>query len=163
MLRQENNYAFIDGQNLYLGIRALGWHLDYRKFRRYLREKYGITSAYLFIGYVGANEPLYQKLERSDFILVFKPITLGTGGKIKGNIDADLVVKAMAELDHYNKALIISGDGDFYSLVGYLNAIGKLKAIIAPNQGGCSRLLREIAGGKMRFMTEFGSTVEYQQ
>ena len=163
MLRRENNYAFIDGQNLYLGIKALGWYLDYRKFRRYLREKYGIQKAYLFIGYIKANEPLYQKLELADFVLVFKPITRAGSGKVKGNIDADLVVKTMAELDHYDKALIVSGDGDFYSLSGYLNTIGKLKAIIAPNQDGCSRLLREIACGKMRFMTEFGPALEFAQ
>ncbi len=39
MLKQENNYAFIDGQNLNLGIKRLGWALDFKKFRVYLREK----------------------------------------------------------------------------------------------------------------------------
>jgi len=38
MLKQENNYAFIDGQNLNLGIRELGWKLDFKKLRIYLRE-----------------------------------------------------------------------------------------------------------------------------
>jgi hypothetical protein len=28
-----NNYAFIDGNNLYLGVRSQGWKLDYKKFR----------------------------------------------------------------------------------------------------------------------------------
>jgi len=34
-----NNYAFIDSQNLNLGIQKLGWKLDYKKFRVYLKEK----------------------------------------------------------------------------------------------------------------------------
>ncbi|MBU2542149.1 hypothetical protein KJ785_01145 [Patescibacteria group bacterium] len=34
-----NNFAFIDSQNLHLGISSLGWKLDYKKFRRYLKEK----------------------------------------------------------------------------------------------------------------------------
>jgi len=38
--KQKNNYAFIDSQNLNLGVqRDLGWKLDYKKFRVYLREK----------------------------------------------------------------------------------------------------------------------------
>ena len=44
----ENNYAFIDSQNLNLGIQLLGWKLDYKKFRIYLKEKYNVTKAYIF-------------------------------------------------------------------------------------------------------------------
>ena len=33
------NYAYIDSQNLNLGIQSLGWKLDYKRFRIYLREK----------------------------------------------------------------------------------------------------------------------------
>ncbi len=38
MRKKENNYAFIDGQNLNLGIKSLGWKLDFIRFRRYLKE-----------------------------------------------------------------------------------------------------------------------------
>jgi len=44
-------YAFIDSQNLNLGVRSLGWKLDWRKFRQYLRNKYNVTDTFLFIGY----------------------------------------------------------------------------------------------------------------
>ena len=44
MKKKLNNYAFIDGQNLYLAIQELGWKLDYKKFRVYLREKYAILK-----------------------------------------------------------------------------------------------------------------------
>lgn len=52
-------FAFIDSQNLNLGVRSQGWKLDWRKFRQYLRNKYGATKAYLFIGQVVGNESLY--------------------------------------------------------------------------------------------------------
>jgi hypothetical protein len=42
---EENNYAFIDSQNLNLGIRELGWILDFKKFRVYLRDKYNVSKA----------------------------------------------------------------------------------------------------------------------
>ncbi|MEK7122578.1 MAG: hypothetical protein AAB855_01855, partial [Patescibacteria group bacterium] len=60
MLAEKNNYAFIDGQNLYLAIRELGWKIDYQRLRVYLREKYGITKAYIFMGFLPANQELYN-------------------------------------------------------------------------------------------------------
>jgi hypothetical protein len=32
-MKDENNFAFIDGANLHCGMDTLGWKLDYRKFR----------------------------------------------------------------------------------------------------------------------------------
>lgn len=52
------NYAFIDSQNVNLGIRELGWQLDFARFRIYLKEKYGVSRAYIFIGYLPGNEHL---------------------------------------------------------------------------------------------------------
>jgi len=52
MEKKESNFAFIDSQNLNLSIRAQGWFLDYKKFRKYLEDKYSITKAFLFLGYV---------------------------------------------------------------------------------------------------------------
>ena len=52
MKRLENNFAFIDSQNLNLAIRSLGWKLDFKRFRIYLEEKYGVKKAYLFIGFM---------------------------------------------------------------------------------------------------------------
>lgn len=52
MKRKENNYAFIDSQNVNLGIQKLGWKLDHRKFEVYLAEKYCVKKAYMFIGFV---------------------------------------------------------------------------------------------------------------
>ena len=58
MKQKSNNYAFIDSQNVNLAIRAQGWKLDWKRFRVYLHEKYGVTRAFLFIGYVEGNNEL---------------------------------------------------------------------------------------------------------
>ena len=52
MLKKENNFAYIDGANLYRGVESLGWNMDYRRFRVWLAEKYGVKSAYLSKGQV---------------------------------------------------------------------------------------------------------------
>ena len=52
---------------------------------------------------------------------------------VKGNVDAELVLWAMKEIKNYDKAIIISGDGDFYCLVEYLSQQGKLLKLMPPN------------------------------
>lgn len=52
MKKESNNVAYIDGANLHKGVKALGWNLDYRRLRVWLREKYGVGQAYIFIGLV---------------------------------------------------------------------------------------------------------------
>ena len=56
--------AFIDSQNLNLGVRDQGWKLDFGRFMVYLEDKYEVRKCYLFIGYIPGNELLYQKLRR---------------------------------------------------------------------------------------------------
>jgi hypothetical protein len=61
MNKTDRNSAYIDSQNLNLGIQRLGWKLDYHKFRIYLREIYGVQDAY--IGYIPDNQDLYTFLK----------------------------------------------------------------------------------------------------
>jgi len=146
-------HAFIDSQNLNLGIQNAGWKLDWLKFRKYLADEYGVTKALMFIGYVPEFEEMYEKLHESGYVVVLKqtydmtrprpeekvePEAGETAEKeekkpIKGNIDADLVLWVMKEMKNYDKAIIISGDGDFYGLVEYLHEQGKLLKILTPS------------------------------
>lgn len=152
-------HAFIDSQNLNLGTQKMGWKLDWSKFRRFLNDKYGVTKAYLFIGYLPEYEAMYNQLHELGYLIVLKP-TVGMNNEqklqaiepeaksdpktgdptpedrkspVKGNIDAELVLYAMKELKNYDKAMIVSGDGDFYCLVEYLVEQNKLLHLVAPN------------------------------
>jgi uncharacterized LabA/DUF88 family protein len=142
-----NNYAFIDGNNLYLGVKNQGWKLDYKKFRVFLKDKYQVSKAFLFIGYVPGNESLYKSLQEAGYICIFKPtLEINEKGKkkVKGNVDAELVLHAMIEYKNYDKAVIISGDGDFYCLIEYLITQDKLLKIIVPTER-YSSLLRKFS------------------
>ena len=160
MKKPWNNYAFIDSQNLNLSIRSQGWILNFRKFRQYLHDKYGITKAFLFIGYVYENQDLYTGLQKDGYILVFKPTLELPSGKVKGNIDAELVLHAMIEYDDYDKALIVTGDGDFYCLVDYLGKNNKLLKLMVPNKCAFSSLFRKIMP-HIVFMNDLRSKLEY--
>jgi uncharacterized LabA/DUF88 family protein len=168
----KNNYAFIDNQNLNLGIQKLGWKMDWRKFRAFLKEKHGVDKAYMFIGYMPENEDLYNQMHEAGYLVVLKPTlemfktpqpekveekepfrTFGEQAAegeplevskktepetnqraVKGNVDAELVLWATKEMPHYNKAIIISGDGDFFSLLEYLREQKKLANLMVPNR-----------------------------
>lgn len=146
MKKQGNNYAFVDSQNLNLAIKDCGWDLDFARFRIYLKDKYKITKAFIFIGYVPGNESLYTYLQNAGYLVIFKPtLEYKKDGffKIKGNIDAELVLHTMIQYFNYDKAIIVSGDGDFHCLIEYLEQKGKLSRVFIPNSKKYSALLRK--------------------
>lgn len=155
-----NNYAFIDSQNLNLSIREQGWVLDFKKFRVYLRDKYGITKAFIFIGYIPQNQSLYTNLQKDDYILVFKPTLNIPDGTVKGNVDAELVLHAMIEYSNYDKALIVTGDGDFYCLIDYFIKNHKLLYLMIPNMYKYSSLFRKLRP-QMVFMNGLRRKLEH--
>lgn len=155
-----NNYAFIDGQNLYSGIRQLGWTLDYQKFRAYLARHYGVTTAYYFLGYLPTQQKLYAGLRRAGYELVFKPVVAGPGHDPKGNVDADLVLQAMIDYPTYDRAVLVTGDGDFYCLIRYLLRQDKLRAVLSPNRRYCSALVKREAKGRLWFVEDLRKQLE---
>ncbi len=163
MKKSLNNYAFIDGQNLNLGIQELGWKLDFQRFRVYLREKYGVETAYYFIGYIKENQELYQALQKADYILIFKEVLIYPDGETKGNCDAELVLQAMIDYKKYNKAVIVSGDGDFACLVRYLNKKGKLERVVVPDINKYSALLKKAAAKHLDSMNDLKTKLAYVQ
>ena len=160
--KKQNNFAFIDSQNVNLAIRDLGWQLDFKRFRKYLLDKYGVTKAFLFIGYIATNQDLYTALQEYGYILIFKPTLILGHGRVKGNVDAELVLHAMIEYPHYDKAVIVSGDGDFHCLVKYLRRHNKLEKLMIPNQNKYSSLLREFVSQNAVFMNNLKGKVGYR-
>ena len=137
----------------------MGWKLDWRRFRLYLKEVHNVEKAYMFIGYLPDNEKLYDQMHDLGYLIVLKP-TLEMFAKqstdqekaelaerikthtekpedkkpaTKGNVDAELVLYAVKEMPNYNKAVVVSGDGDFFGLVEYLVEQNKLDSLLAPN------------------------------
>lgn len=162
MTTGKNNYAFIDSQNLNLAIRGLGWELDFKKFRKYLHDKYSVSKAFLFIGYVPENQNLYISLQKYEYILVFKPTLRLPDGRVKGNVDAELVLHAMIEYENYDEALIVTGDGDFYCLVSYLIKQKKLLKLMIPDRTAYSSLFRKLMS-HIVFMNDLRGKVEFKR
>ena len=71
--------------------------------------------------------------------------------KVKCDCDADLVLQVMEDIGNYDRAIIISSDGDFDNLVKKLQQTNKLKLVLAPCKKGCSTLLKKALTVELRF------------
>lgn len=144
-----------------MAIRDCGWHLDWQRFRIFLRDKYGVQKAFLFLGYLPENKGLYNSLKQAGFTLVFKPIVRDSNGIIKGNVDAELVLHcAKIEYDNYDRAVVVSGDGDFYCLIRFLLKEGKFLKVGIPNRRKFSALLRQFRPHHVFYVNDQRKKVE---
>lgn len=143
-MNKSGNYAYIDGQNLTAGLRAQGWKLNQKKFREYLESEFGVTKAYIFVGFMEEQQDMYSALQEVGFIMYFKPMVRYDDGTVKGNVDADMVLQTMIDIDNYDKAVIVSGDGDFAGLIRHLASKNKLKQVIIPNRDKHSSLFKRL-------------------
>lgn len=159
--RRTINYAFVDSQNLNLGVRRQGWRLDYTRFKSYLQSRWKVTKAFLFIGYIEEQEEMYQHLREMGYTIVFKP-TVVHGEEVKGNIDVELVLHVMTEWENYDKAVIISGDGDFFSLVKHLRDKDKFATLIVPNQRQFSSLYKDLPEELIVYMNSLRGQLSYK-
>ena len=70
-------------------------------------------------------------------------------------------MQAMIEEPNYDKAVIVSGDGDFHCLVRHLREKKKLKVLIIPNRQKYSALLGEFLPDAA-FMNRLRKKLEYK-
>ena len=145
MQKRENNFAYIDGANLHKGAKELGWELDYKRFRKWLSDKFNVTTAYLFIGLIPDKKDLYTKLQEFGYVLVYKEVTYDGTDKVKGNCDADLVLKAAVDFfeKKFDTAVLVTSDGDYACLLKFLREKNVFKSLVSPNNK-CSFLLRKL-------------------
>jgi uncharacterized LabA/DUF88 family protein len=147
-----NNIAYIDGQNLFMGTTKSepSWHIDLSRFRVYLKNKYGIEKAYYHLGYINDGEVyqnLYESIQSAGFVLVFREHNSAMMGAKKGNVDSDIIFSAMKRLykkEDFDKILLVSGDGDYKSLVSFLISERRFCKLLFPNKKYASSLYKQL-------------------
>jgi uncharacterized LabA/DUF88 family protein len=147
------NFAFIDGQNLYMGTakRAVDpWNIDLARFRVYLTDKYHVASAFYYLGYVQDTqnaEALYEKIQNAGFILVFRQHSEAMIGTKKGNVDSDIIFSIMKRLykqEDFEKVVLVSGDGDYKNIVDFLIEEKRFLKVLFPDGKRASSLYKKI-------------------
>ena len=136
--------------------------MDYKRFRVWLSDKYNVKRAYIFLGMIPKFADLYTNLQEQGYTLIFKEVVY-QNGKPKGNCDADLVVKAMEDAfeNSMNKAILVASDGDYSSLVKFLQSKQKFDTILSPARvEKCSVLLKR-TNAPIVYINDKRSTLEY--
>jgi len=126
---------YIDGANLYSGSKFLDWGFDYKSFYIWLYENFKTDKIYLFLGWVEENKDLYDFLEKIGYKIIFKK-TLKSKGQIKGNCDAELVLKATEDIirKDFDDFVLVSSDGDFACLLEFAKNEKKNIKVISPSK-----------------------------
>jgi uncharacterized LabA/DUF88 family protein len=161
-MKKENVYAFIDASNIIYGARSEGWFIDQKKLFIYLKNKFKISKAFFYYG-KDSRDPkkiaFLNKLEKFGYFLRVKEIKR-FGKRMKANCDVDLTMDMLIKIKEYDRAVVLTGDGDFAPLFIYL--IKKKKQIvIISSPSRTAKEIRVIAGenhidfGSLRYFIEF--------
>jgi len=161
MEKDSKNYAFIDGQNLYMNTAKKiinPWKIDLIRLRIYLKEKYKISKAYYFLGYVQEkNQELYEEIQNAGFVLIFREHNPAMLGKKKGNVDSDIIFHIMKRLykkEDFEKIILVSGDGDYKLLVDFLMEENKFEKILFPDRKYRSSLYKELSNNYFAYLDD---------
>lgn len=136
--------AYIDASNLKFGIIQSNWELDYKSFRSWLRDKFRVETAILFMGHIPEYNFLYTYLQSIGFDIIFRPALRDKYGQTKGNVDGELILEITK--NYYERemesAILVSGDGDYYCVVNFLKSKNIPITIVSPNKKYLSLLLK---------------------
>lgn len=141
-------YAFIDASNIIYGARAERWHIDQKKLFNYLRKKFNTSKTFFYFGKDEKNlkqAKFLKKLESFGYTLRVKQIKR-YGLRQKANCDVDLTMDMLLLQTKYNRAVVLTGDGDFLPLFAYLKK-QKKEIIILAFTKRTARELKKFAGG----------------
>jgi len=165
-----HNYAFIDAQNLYMATTKREdhpWKIDLARLRIYLRDKYHVTKAFYFLGYVqDKHESMYEEIQNAGFILVFREHNPAMIGKKKGNVDSDIIFSIMKRLylrELFDQIVLVSGDGDYKKLVDFLIEENKFKKILFPDRKRASSLYKKLGSELYDYMENFKAHIMKQK
>lgn len=132
---------FIDGSNFYSAVRMLEIDVDYKSMLEAFRSQCHLVRALYYTALPEDQEfssirPLIDWLNYNGYSIVTKPTKEFTDNhtgrrKVKGNMDIELAIDAMELAEHLDHLVIMSGDGDFKSLVEALQRRGKRVTIVS--------------------------------
>lgn len=144
-LGSEMKIAYIDAQNVYLGMKTLWYIIDWKVFFEYLQRRYEVNQVKLFMWYIDKYQRFYSDLKKYWYILIFRK-TQYVNEIIKGNIDSVLVLETVRDfyISDIDDVFLVTGDGDFDVLVEFLESNGKFAKLMCPNIKKTSKLLKEV-------------------
>jgi uncharacterized LabA/DUF88 family protein len=143
----KNVAVFVDVANIFYAAKAAGVDIDYVTLLKSAGAGRDLVRAYAYTGLDPDNENqrnFHDFLRRHGYKVVSKDIRKYGDGKVKANLDIELVVDMMKTARNLDIAIVVSGDGDFAPAIRAVQEMGVRVEVIS-FRGNTSSDLIEVA------------------
>jgi uncharacterized LabA/DUF88 family protein len=143
----KNVAVFVDVANIFYAAKAAGVDIDYVTLLKSAVSGRDFVRAYAYTGLDPDNENqrnFHSFLARHGYRVVSKDIRKYGDGKVKANLDIELVVDLMKTARNLDVAIIVSGDGDFAPAIRAVQEMG-VRCEVISFRGNTSSDLIEVA------------------
>ena len=143
----KNVAVFVDVANIFYAAKAAGVDIDYVTLLKSATAGRDLVRAYAYTGLDPDNENqrnFHDFLRRSNYKVVSKDIRKYGDGKVKANLDIELVVDMMKTARNLDIAIVVSGDGDFAPAIRAVQEMG-VRCEVISFRGNTSSDLIEVA------------------
>ncbi|MEI8332778.1 MAG: NYN domain-containing protein, partial [Chloroflexota bacterium] len=123
----KNVAVFVDVANIFYAAKAAGVDVDYVNLLKHASSGRDLVRAYAYTGLDPDNENqrnFHSFLSRHGYKVVSKDIRKYGDGKVKANLDIELVVDMMKTARNLDIAIVVSGDGDFAPAIRAVQEMG---------------------------------------
>jgi uncharacterized LabA/DUF88 family protein len=130
----KNVAVFVDVANIFYAAKAAGVDIDYVTLLRSAGAGRDLVRAYAYTGLDPENENqrnFHDFLRRHGYKVVSKDIRKYGDGKVKANLDIELVVDMMKTARNLDIAIVVSGDGDFAPAIRAVQEMGVRVEVIS--------------------------------
>lgn len=151
--KNERLALFVDGLNFHSTIRALDFDVDYKRLLEAFQIKGRLLRASYFTPLVDTDEhvsvrPLLDWMQYNGWNVVTKPAKVFTGEdgrqRIRGSTDIEMTVAMVKLASTMEHAVLFTGNGDFTSLVGFLQERGIRVTVISSTRTQPSMMSDEL-------------------
>jgi len=130
----KNVAVFVDVANIFYAAKAAGVDIDYVTLLKAATAGRDFVRAYAYTGLDPENDnqrQFHAFLARSGYKVISKDIRKYGDGRIKANLDIELVVDLMKTARNLDIAVVVSGDGDFASAIRAVQEMGVRVEVIS--------------------------------
>ena len=130
----KNVAVFVDVANIFYAAKAAGTDIDYVTLLKAATAGRDFVRAYAYTGLDPDNENqrnFHSFLARNHYKVVSKDIRKYGDGKVKANLDIELVVDLMKTARNLDIAIVVSGDGDFAPAIRAVQEMGVRVEVIS--------------------------------
>ncbi|HEX2625913.1 MAG TPA: NYN domain-containing protein [Candidatus Limnocylindrales bacterium] len=143
----KNVAVFVDVANIFYAAKAAGVDIDYVTLLKAGSAGRDLVRAYAYTGLDPDNENqrnFHDFLRRNGYKVVSKDIRKYGDGKVKANLDIELVVDMMKTARNLDVAIVVSGDGDFAPAIRAVQEMG-VRVEVVSFRGNTSSDLMDVA------------------